>query len=283
MPSQIMNPLRARTAIFALAGVGVWYAVRRNCESFDALKSMSAKHREDVARIAGAMIASLAWSRSSQHLLVCAIAADRFLDIAESVEPDETFRALWLFGAHVTFQANVYYYYSTYTCHPTYRRMLGAFSRHSDNAFAQPRNAAHHFGKLASVSAGAGARFAALSLAIKLASCAAKQRPLPPVNTLLKRAMQTALRTAIYCCCCATLVSLAGHLRVPALASVSAFSLVLAQPRSKWRSYLQLIYTHHFFSLFFGAPWRRAPPSSSGSRRALLMPLVALERGVVIS
>ena len=264
-------------ATFATAALGglAYLGIRQLCESFDALRSMTQTHKEDVARSIGAIVASTSWSATTQNFLISAIAAELLLRFSEVVEPDETFRTIVLFGAHVTFQALVFYRRSIFTSHPSYRRTLNAFSKYADDALARPHTVAKNMVKLARVSVVAGSRFAALSLAIKCASCLAKQRSLPPARTLAERAASTTVRTALYTFSCASIVSIAGHLRVSSLATLSAFSLVLAQPRSKWRSYLQLIYTHWVYSLFF------APLRLPAVARRTRVPLIALDRGAV--
>ena len=245
----------SRNLVATAAGIGTYFGIRQLCKSVDALRSMTSAHKEDVARCIGAIVASTTWTAGSQNLLISAIAADLLLRYAEAAEQDETFRTIVLFGAHVTFQALVFYRRSVFTSHPSYRATLNAFSRYSDDALRRPHTALRNLVKLARVSVVAGSRFAMLSLALKCASCLAKQRALPTALALTQRTVRTTMRTALYTFTCASTVSIAGHLRVSSLATLSAFSLVLAQPRSKWRSYLQLIYTQWIYSLFF-APLR---------------------------
>ena len=241
----------SKQVVCALGGVGTWWAIHNLCNSSEVFTSMTQEHKNKMARIVGAIITSIPWSPSSQKLLLSAIIAQECIDIAENIEKDDAFRTAVLFGSHTMFMMYVYFKNNSYMLHPSYIHVANAFTRHADSAYKHPNDAMYYMLRLIQTSVKAGSRFAALSLVIKYISCKMSHTALPPLDKIVTRATDTTLRTTAYCFITTNIVSLAHHLRVPLLGSFSILSLMLIQPKSKWRSYIQFVYMHQVYSVLF--------------------------------
>jgi hypothetical protein len=246
----------SKQVVCALGGVGTWWAIHNLCNSSEVFTSMTQEHKNKMARIVGAIITSIPWSPSSQKLLLSAIIAQECIDIAENIEKDNAFRTAVLFGSHTMFMMYVYFKENSYMLHPSYIRVANAFTRHADSAYKHPNDAMYYMLRLIQTSVKAGSRFAALSLVIKYISCKMSHTSLPPPDKIVTHITNTTLRTTAYCFITTNIVSLAHHLRVPLLGSFSILSLMLIQPKSKWRSYIQFVYMHQVYSVLF-APRRK--------------------------